>query len=71
MQGFDYARAQKDLEIPKEFKVEAMIALGKEGPKEACLRRFSKTRPRATRRRIEDSVVEGKFSRQLVHSKES
>ncbi len=47
MQGFDYSRAQKDLEVPKDFKVEAMIALGRPGPKEALPRNCRNARSRA------------------------
>jgi nitroreductase len=34
MQGFDYERARKELEIPDNFDVVAMIAIGKRGPKD-------------------------------------
>jgi nitroreductase len=34
MQGFDYEKARNDLEIPDNFDVMAMIAIGKQGPKE-------------------------------------
>jgi hypothetical protein len=35
MEGFDYERARKELQIPEEFEVEAMAAVGKPGPKES------------------------------------
>jgi nitroreductase len=34
MQGFDYEKARKDLEIPDNFDVMAMIAIGKKGTKD-------------------------------------
>jgi len=34
MQGFDYVRAQRELQIPDEFRVEAMVAVGKPGSTE-------------------------------------
>ena len=34
MEGFDYEKAKKDLEIPDDFDVMAMIAIGKKGNKE-------------------------------------
>ena len=34
MQGFDYEKARIDLEIPDNFDVMAMIAIGKKGPKD-------------------------------------
>jgi nitroreductase len=34
MQGFDYDRAKKELHVPDDYQVEAMIAVGKHGKKE-------------------------------------
>jgi len=34
MQGFDYDRARKELQVPDDYQVEAMIAIGKHGNKE-------------------------------------
>src|ERR1041384_394260 len=34
MEGFDYARAKTELGVPDEFEVNAMIAIGKRGPRE-------------------------------------
>src|SRR5215212_3851627 len=34
MQGFDYQKARDRLEIPEDFDIMAMIAVGKKGPKE-------------------------------------
>src|SRR5690242_21871806 len=34
MQGFDYERARKELEVPDNFDVMAMIAIGKRGSKD-------------------------------------
>ena len=34
MQGFDYEKARKDLEIPDNFEVLAMIAIGRRAPRE-------------------------------------
>jgi nitroreductase len=67
MQGFDYEAAQKVLEIPPEFKVEAMIVLGKEGPKEALPPDVQEREKPNQRRPLEQTVVEGKFSSVLVH----
>jgi len=35
MQGFDYDRARRELKIPDEFEIEAMVAVGKPGDKTA------------------------------------
>jgi nitroreductase len=68
MQGFDYDRARKELEIPKEFKVEAMIVLGKEGPKEALAPELQERETPNQRRPIPETFVEGKFSPNLIHT---
>jgi nitroreductase len=67
MQGFDYEAAQKVLEIPKEFKVEAMIVLGKEGPKEALPPEVQEREKPSQRRPLNETIVEGKFSSSLIH----
>jgi nitroreductase len=71
MQGFDYEAAQKVLEIPNDFKVEAMIALGKEGPKEALPPEIQEREKPSPRRPLNETIAEGKFSSALVHVKKS
>jgi nitroreductase len=66
MQGFDYDAAQKVLEIPREFKVEAMIVLGKEAPKEALPPAIQEREIPSQRRPLHETVAEGKFSSSLV-----
>jgi nitroreductase len=64
MEGFDYERTRKDLRIPDEFKIEAMAAVGKPGPKESLP---EKLRPRESpndRRRLSESIFEGPFKPQ-------
>jgi nitroreductase len=68
MQGFDYDRARKELEIPAEFKVEAMIVLGKEGPKEALPPELQERETPNQRRPIAETFVEGKFTPKLIHA---
>jgi nitroreductase len=68
MQGFDYARAQKDLEIPEDFQVEAMVALGREGPKEALPEPMQKMETPNDRRPLSGTVAEGKFTSKLLHA---
>jgi nitroreductase len=61
MQGFDYARARTVLEIPDEFRVEAMVAVGHPGPVEGLPEHL---RPRETpnaRRPLSQLVCEGPF----------
>jgi nitroreductase len=71
MQGFDYERARKDLEVPEDFAVEAMVALGKEGPKEALAPELQEREKPNQRRPIAETFAEGKFTAKLVHSGKS
>ena len=40
MEGFDYQRARQELEIPEDYDVMAMIAIGKRGQKKISLLRL-------------------------------
>jgi len=67
MQGFDYAKARTDLAVPVEFAVEAMIAIGKKGPKEKLPLEAQKSEAPNSRRPITESIAKGKFAEHLVH----
>lgn len=61
MEGFNYDRAQTALQIPNEYTVEAMFAVGKPGkiedlPKELQEREFP-----SDRKKVEEFVFEGVF----------
>ncbi len=60
MQGFDYKKARELLEIPEEFKVEAMIAIGSKGD-ESSLLEDMQVKPNG-RKELEEIVTKGKFS---------
>jgi hypothetical protein len=62
MQGFDYARAKTSLEIPDEFRVEAMVAVGLPGRVDDLP---EEQRPRETpsrRRPLSQTICEGPYS---------
>jgi nitroreductase len=61
MAGFDYARAKTTLNIPDEFHVEAMAAVGKPGPITVLPEDFQKRELPNTRRSISEVVFEGKY----------
>jgi nitroreductase len=62
MEGFDYERARVELSIPPEFQVQAMVAIGKPGPKENLPEHLQKRESPNDRRPLEQSVCEGKFA---------
>jgi nitroreductase len=61
MQGFDYERAREELEVPGEFEVDAMIAIGKRGPKEKLSERLQAMEEPRGRRPMREILFEGRF----------
>ena len=64
MEGFDYERARKELRIPDEFQVEAMVAVGKPGAKESLPEKLQTRENPNDRRKVSESVFEGPFRSQ-------
>jgi nitroreductase len=62
MQGFDYDRARIDLNIPEEFQVEAMAAIGRPGRIEDLPEQLQARETPSERRPLTQSVCEGPFS---------
>jgi nitroreductase len=61
MAGFDYEKARKDLEIPEDYDVIAMIAIGKRGPKNKLPPELQMRETPNTRKPLSEIVMEGKF----------
>ena len=61
MQGFDYEKARVDLEIPYNFDVMAMIAIGKKGPKENLPSELQNKELPTDRKSLNEIVMEGIF----------
>jgi len=62
MQGFDYDRARKTLNIPDVFQVEAMIAVGKPGKKEDLPEGLQEREVPSPRKNLSEIVMEGSFT---------
>lgn len=62
MQGFDYERARTVLNIPEEFQVEAMAAVGRPGRSEQLPEQLQARETPNDRRPLAQSVCEGPFS---------
>ena len=65
MAGFDYEKARKDLEVPADFEVVAMIAIGKRGPKENLSTELQAREVPNTRKPLSELVMEGKFGNKV------
>ena len=63
MQGFDYEKARKNLEIPEDFDVMAMIAVGKRGPKENLPPNLQEKEFPNDRKPLNEIVMEGRFTK--------
>lgn len=62
MAGFNYALAKKELNIPDDYNVEMMIAIGKPGKVENLPERLQEREKPSTRKNLEEIISEGKFS---------
>jgi nitroreductase len=63
MQGFDYEKARTDLEIPDNFDVMAMIAIGKKGPKDNLTLQLQEREHPTNRKPLAEIVMEGQFKK--------
>jgi nitroreductase len=61
MSGFDYAKAQKDLNIPQEYHVNAMAAIGRRAPKESLPEGMQEMELPSIRLSVEEIAFEGTF----------
>ena len=60
MEGFDYDKAKEDLEIPDDFEVCAMAAIGKKGKIEDLPKEMQQREQPRDRRPLKEIVMEGK-----------
>lgn len=61
MEGFDYARAQKELKIPEVYSVEAMFAVGKLGEKKDLPADLQAREEPSARKSVNEFIFEGTF----------
>jgi len=65
MAGFDYEKARKDLEIPDEYDIVAMAAIGKKGPKDRLSPELQAREIPNSRKPLSDIMMEGKFGNKV------
>ncbi len=61
MAGFDYDKARKVLEVPDEYEVMAMIAIGRKGPKERLSPELQQREVPTDRKPLGEILMLGKF----------
>ena len=65
MQGFDYDQARQVLQVPDEFAVQAMVAIGRPGDKQALPERLRQREVPSGRKPLAEIVFEGAFPSQM------
>lgn len=65
MEGFDYERAQKELQIPKDYQVEAVCAVGRPGNISELPLDLQKREELSDRKKVNEFVFEGLFKEKL------
>ena len=65
MEGFDYARAKTELGVPDEFEVNAMIAIGKRGPREKLPEKVRAMEQPNDRKPLREILFNGAFGRSI------
>lgn len=61
LEGFDYDRAKKELSIPDDFEIQAMIAIGKPGSKKALPEFLQEKEVMSDRKPIDQIAFEGRL----------
>jgi nitroreductase len=61
MEGFDYEKAKKALNIPDGYQVEAMCAIGKRAPKDVLPQEMQEREQPSGRKPLKDIAWEGTF----------
>ena len=61
MQGFDYLKARENLQIPDNFDVMTMIAIGKRGPIEKLPPKLQQAEHPNDRKSLKEIIMEGRF----------
>ena len=63
MEGFDYEQARKTLQIPEDYDIECMIAIGKKGKKETLSKELQERESPSPRKPLRELIMEGTFKK--------
>lgn len=66
MQGFDYERAKRELDIPEDYTVEVMIAIGRPGKKEDLSSELQEREVPSDRKPLSELIFKGKFGEKYL-----
>lgn len=65
MGGFDRDQARLDLQIPEDYELHAVVAIGYRGPAEALPEKFQEREVPSTRRPINELLYAGEFGQSI------
>ncbi len=65
MTGFDFEQARKILQIPDSYEIQALVAVGSQGPADALPEPLRAREQPNTRRPIEESLYSGSFGKKF------
>jgi nitroreductase len=65
MTGFDFDKAREALNVPEEYAIQALVALGYQGEKEALPEAMAEREGPSPRRPLEQSVFKGVFGQPI------
>ena len=61
MAGFDYDRARTEVNVPEDYEIVHMFAIGKPGSLDMIPERMQKSEHPSDRKKVSEFVFEGKF----------
>lgn len=65
MQGFDYEKARRELNVPDDYEVMAMVAIGKRASREKLSPELQKNEAPNDRKPLSEIIMEGKFGNKV------
>lgn len=63
MEGFDYDKAKRDLNVPDDYQIEALIAIGKRAPVSDLPEELQKREVPSDRKQVDEIAIEGRFTK--------
>jgi nitroreductase len=65
MQGFDYEKAKRELDVPDDYEVMAMVAIGKRASREKLSPELQTKEAPNDRKPLSEIIMEGKFGNKV------
>jgi nitroreductase len=66
MTGFDFEKAREVLKVPEDYAINALIAIGYQGPKEVLSETLQTREQPSPRRPLEETLFDGEFDKSII-----